>query len=154
MLTIYNIYITTIFNLFISKIHLGLLQVWETLSRLQVWKTSLFCGLDFSSMFRRGCQTNWLYSVTQLPVEFQWHWHVSNAKIPIIWTTNIHILMNLMIKMINLIGVIPYMTVMTDISALDTCQCHWNSTGNWVTELVYCDSQCEGQKPKWRCLLS
>ena len=28
--------------------------------------------------------------------------------------------MNLKIKMINLIGVIPYMTVMTDISALDT----------------------------------
>ena len=77
---------------------------------------------------------NWLYSVTQLPVEFQWHWHVSNAEISIIRTTNVHILMNLMIKMINLIGVISYMTVMTDILVLDTCQCHWNSTGNWATE--------------------
>ena len=76
----------------------------------------------------------WTYSVTQLPVEFQWHWHVTNAKISIIRTTNIHFLMNLVIKMINLIGVIPYMTVMTDISAFDMCQCHWNSTGNWVTE--------------------
>ena len=38
--------------------------------------------------------------------------------------------MNLMIKMINLKGVTPYMTVMTDISAFDTCQCHWNSTVN------------------------
>ena len=77
---------------------------------------------------------HWLYSVTQLPVEFQWHWHVSNAEISIIRTTNIHILINLMIKMINLIGVIPYMSVMTDISAFGTCQCHLNSTGNWVTE--------------------
>ena len=39
--------------------------------------------------------------------------------------------------MINLIDVIPYMTVMTDILLLDTRQCHWNSTGNWVAELVY-----------------
>ena len=45
--------------------------------------------------------------------------------------------MNLMIKMINLIDVITYVTVMTDISALDNSQCHWNSTGNWVTEYVY-----------------
>ena len=78
----------------------------------------------------------WIYSVTQLPVEFQWHWQVSNAEISIIRTTNIHIFINLMIKMTNLIGVIHYMTVMTDISAFDTCQCHWNSTGNWVTEYV------------------
>ena len=34
----------------------------------------------------------------------------------------------------HLIGVTPYMTVMTDISAFDTWQCHWNSTGNGVTE--------------------
>jgi len=34
--------------------------------------------------------------------------------------TYVHIPMNLMIKMINLIDVIPYMTVMTDISELDT----------------------------------
>ena len=40
--------------------------------------------------------------------------------------------MNLMITMINLIDVIPYMNVMTDISALDNHQCHWNSIGNKV----------------------
>ena len=44
--------------------------------------------------------------------------------------------MKVMIKLINLIDVIPYMTVMTDIALLDTRQCHWNSTGNLVTELV------------------
>ena len=36
-----------------------------------------------------------------------------------------------------MIKMIPYMTVLTDNSALDTCQCHWNSTGNWLTEFVY-----------------
>ena len=46
---------------------------------------------------------HWTYSVTQLPVEFQWHWRLSSAEISIISTTNIHILMNIMIKMINLI---------------------------------------------------
>ena len=56
----------------------------------------------------------------------------------IIRAIDIRILMNLMIKMMNLIDVIPYMTTMTDISTLDNRQCHWNSTGNWVTELVYC----------------
>ena len=44
--------------------------------------------------------------------------------------------MNLMIKMIDLIDVIPYMTLMTDISAFDNRQCHRNSTGNGVTEYV------------------
>ena len=34
--------------------------------------------------------------------------------------------MNLMIKMMNLIKGIPYMTLMTDISALDNHQCHWS----------------------------
>ena len=82
----------------------------------------------------------WTYSVTQLPVEFQWHWHVSNAEISIIRTINIHILMKFMIKMIDLIDVIPYMAVMTDISAFDTCKCHRNSTGNWVTEYCHCAS--------------
>ena len=42
--------------------------------------------------------------------------------------------MNLMIKMINLIDDITYMTVMTDISVLDDYQSHWNFTGNLVTE--------------------
>ena len=37
------------------------------------------------------------------------------AEMSIIRTINIHILMNLMIKMINLIDVILYMTVMTDL---------------------------------------
>ena len=73
----------------------------------------------------------WLYSVTQWPVEFQWHWGLSSAEIR---TINIHILMNLMIKKINLMDVILYMTVMTDISVLDSRQCYWNSTGHWVTE--------------------
>ena len=39
-----------------------------------------------------------------------------------------HIIMNLMIKRINPIDVIPYMTMMTDISALDNHQCHLNYT--------------------------
>ena len=59
---------------------------------------------------------------------------MSSAEISIIRTINIYIFMNLIIKMINLIDAIPYMTVMTDISVLDTRQCHWNSTGNRVTE--------------------
>ena len=41
---------------------------------------------------------------------------IVKSKISIVGTINIHILMNLTIKMINLIDVIPYMTVMTDIS--------------------------------------
>ena len=76
----------------------------------------------------------WTYSVTQLPVEFQWHWRLSSAEISIIRTLNMYILMILMIKMINLMDVIPYITLMTDISALDNLQCHWNFTSNWVTE--------------------
>ena len=48
---------------------------------------------------------HWPYSVTQLPVEFQWHWRLSNAEISIIRTIEIHILVNLMIKMINLIDI-------------------------------------------------
>ena len=46
--------------------------------------------------------------------------------------------MNLMIKMINLINAIPFVTVMTDISAIGKHQCQWNSTSNKVTEKVYC----------------
>ena len=30
-----------------------------------------------------------------------------------------------------------FMVLMIDISAFDMCQCHWNSTGNWVTEYVH-----------------
>ena len=54
----------------------------------------------------------------------------SNAETSNIRTINIFILINIMIKTINLIDVIPYMTVLTDISAPDTRQCHWNSTVN------------------------
>ena len=73
-----------------------------------------------------------------LPMEFKWHWPLSSAEISIIRTINIHILMRFMIIMIDLIDIIPYMAVMTDISAFETCQCHLNSTGNWVTEYVHC----------------
>ena len=38
--------------------------------------------------------------------------------------------MKFVIKMIDPIDVIPYMAMMTDISAFDTFQCHRNSTGN------------------------
>jgi len=40
-----------------------------------------------------------------------------------------------MIKMMNMLHM--NMNAMMDISALDNRQCHWNSTGNWVTEKVY-----------------
>ena len=39
-----------------------------------------------------------------------------------------------------------FMVLMIDMSDIDNRQCHWNSSGNSVTELVYCKSQCEGQK--------
>ena len=54
--------------------------------------------------------------------------------------------MKFMIKTIDLIDVIPNMTVRTDISAFDNCQCHRNSTGNLVTEKGHCESQCRGQE--------
>ena len=73
------------------------------------------------------------YSVTQVPVEFLWHWRLSSAEISIIRTIKIHILMKFMIKMIDLIDVILYMAVMTDILVV-SCQCHRNFTGNRVTE--------------------
>ena len=41
-----------------------------------------------------------------------------------------------MIKMINLINVIPYMTVITDISVVENPQICWNSTGNGVSDRV------------------
>ena len=55
---------------------------------------------------------------------------VLTIVISIIRTIKIHILINLVIKMTNLIDSITFMTVKTDILALDNRQCYWNSTGN------------------------
>ena len=66
------------------------------------------------------------YSIWPLTIVKCWNINHQNNKH--------NILMKFMIKMIDLIDVIPYMAVMTEISAFDTCQCHRNSTGNWVTE--------------------
>ena len=68
---------------------------------------------------------------------------LTNAEISIIRTTNIHILMNLMIKMINLIDMIPYMTVMTVITWHPSMplEFHWQLS-NWVGLLCICCSCC------------
>ena len=79
----------------------------------------------------------WAYSVTQFGCQCNLRWQSSSAEISIIRTINIHILMNFMIKMIDLIDVIPYMTVMSDDWYFSIWQSsmsqefHWQLS-NWV----------------------
>ena len=90
----------------------------------QMHLASMNMQMKLGGRLGRQPSIHWAYSFTQFDYQCQWHWGSSNAEISIIRTINILILMQLLI---NMIDVMPYMTMMTDISALDNCPWHWCS---------------------------
>ena len=74
---------------------------------------------------------HWTYSVTQLPVEFQWHWRLSSAEISVI---KVITSIRFVILIIRFMRIGMFKVLMNDILAFDNRQFHWSSTGNWVTE--------------------
>ena len=83
------------------------------------------------------CDSHWPYSVTQLPVEFLWHWRLSNAEISVITVILGIISIRSIILVMNFMRICMLMVLMIDISALDDHgQIEYLSRSNVREEIV------------------